>query len=181
MAIKTFSDGISLPASDINSYLTNSGLVYVTSATAGTAVSSVTVSSCFSATYDNYRIVISGGTASASGNNATFQFSGITGSVYQTAGYFVTYGTPTVSAYAPALGSNWLVGFWGLNNTTFSMDVMSPNLAKYKGMSTLNSSTYNYSFTGEAQSTSIATGFVLGIAAGTFTGQTITVYGYRKA
>jgi hypothetical protein len=180
MAIKTFTTGEVLTAADTNTYLANSGLVYVTSATAGSAVSTLTVSNCFSATYDNYRIVISGGTASASGNNMNFQFSGITGSDYQTAGFFMTYGTPTVSAFASAQITTWLIGFFGLNNTGVTMDVISPFASKWKGMSTASPLTYNYSFTGQCSSTTSATGFTLTPAAGTFTGQTVTVYGYRK-
>jgi hypothetical protein len=61
MAIKTFTTGELLSSSDTNTYLANSGLVYVTSATIGTAVSSVAVANAFSATYDNYKIVAHGG------------------------------------------------------------------------------------------------------------------------
>jgi hypothetical protein len=181
MAIKTFTTGEVLTAADTNEYLANSGLVYVTSATAGSAVSTLTVSSCFSATFDNYRIVVSGGTASASGNNMLFQLSGITGSVYQAAGYFVTYGTATVSAYAPAASASWLIGFFGQNNSAVTMDLINPFAAKQKGMNTISSAQFNYSFTGECTSTTSATGFTLTPAGGTFTGQTVTVYGYRKA
>ena len=182
MAISsTFVTGQVFTAADAN-LMANSGLVYVTSATAGTAVSTLTVSSCFSATYDNYRIVISGGTASSSGNNMNFQLSGITGSSYQTAGYFVTYGTATISAYAPATTTSWLIAFFGQNNTSVAMDLINPFVAKHKGMNTLSSATYAYSFLGQCTSTTSATGFTLTIDGGnTFTGQTVTVYGYRKA
>jgi hypothetical protein len=181
MAIKTFTTGEVLTATDTNTYLANSGLVYVTSVTAGSAVSSVTVSSCFSATFDNYRIVISGGTSSAAGSNANFQLTGITGSTYEAAGYFVTYGVATVSAYAPAATTSWLVGFLGQNNTSITMDLINPFAAKHKGMNTLSSAQFNYSFTGQCTSTTSATGFTLTPALTTITGQTITVYGYRKA
>jgi len=181
MAIKTFTTGEVLTAADTNTYLANSGLVYVTSATAGSAVSSLTVSNCFSATYENYRIIISGGTASASGDNLLFQLGGITGSVYQTAGFFVTYGTATVSAYAPAATTSWLVGFFGVNNTAVTMDLINPFASKQKGMNTVSSATFTYNFTGQCTSTTSATGFTLTPAAGTITGQTVTVYGYRKA
>lgn len=53
MAIKTFTTGEVLTASDTNTYLANSGLVFVKSQTIGSAVTSVTVSDAFSATYDN--------------------------------------------------------------------------------------------------------------------------------
>lgn len=59
MAIKTFTAGEVLTASDTNTYLTNSGLVYVTSTSVGTGTT-LTISNVFSSTYDNYRIVFSG-------------------------------------------------------------------------------------------------------------------------
>ena len=57
MAIKTFTTGEVLTASDTNTYLANAGLVYIKEvALTGTAVN---ITSCFSATYDSYQIVIS--------------------------------------------------------------------------------------------------------------------------
>jgi hypothetical protein len=63
MAIKTFTTGEVLTASDTNTYLANSGLVYIKEvALTGTAVN---ITSCFSATYDAYQIVVSNLTNSA--------------------------------------------------------------------------------------------------------------------
>jgi hypothetical protein len=56
MAIKTFTVSETLTASDTNTYLANSGLVYVGSTTLSGA--STNLASCFSATYDNYRVII---------------------------------------------------------------------------------------------------------------------------
>ena len=58
MAIKTFSTGEILTASDTNTYLANSGLVYVAKATLATNTTDLV--GCFSSTYDNYRIVLDG-------------------------------------------------------------------------------------------------------------------------
>ena len=60
MAIKTFTANSVLTAADTNTYLANSGLVYVTSQTVGTAVASVTVSSAFNSSFDSYKIVYAG-------------------------------------------------------------------------------------------------------------------------
>jgi hypothetical protein len=176
MPVPDFAPGEVLTAAAMDSI----GLWLVKTQTVGTGVSTVTVSDVFSANYDNYRIIISGGTASSAGNNCLFQFGGITTNVYSAAGYFVTYGTATVSAYAPAAGATWLVGFWGQDSTSISMDVINPQKAKHKGMNTLSSMQFNYSFTGQCASTTVATGFTLTPAAGTITGQTIRVYGYRN-
>jgi hypothetical protein len=58
MAIKTFTTGEVLTASDTNTYLANSGLVFVGS----TAFNGVTnnFTSVFSATYDHYQILLTG-------------------------------------------------------------------------------------------------------------------------
>ena len=47
---------------------TASGLTLISATTIGTSVSSVTVSSAFSTTYDNYFITVNGGTSTANGN-----------------------------------------------------------------------------------------------------------------
>lgn len=58
MPVKSnFAAGNILTASDVNTYLTNGGLVYITEGTA-TNSSAVDVNSVFSSTYDNYRIVL---------------------------------------------------------------------------------------------------------------------------
>lgn len=64
MAIKTFTDNISLPASDINTYLGNAGLVYITSGALSTATTNF--QGCFTPTYKNYRVIIEGLSVSAS-------------------------------------------------------------------------------------------------------------------
>jgi len=56
MAIKTFTTGEVLTASDTNTYLANSGLTYITQVTQ-TSGANLDITSCFSATYDAYRIV----------------------------------------------------------------------------------------------------------------------------
>ena len=55
MAVKTFTTGEVLTASDTNTYLANAGLVYITQATLA-AAATVNVDNCFSSTYTNYVI-----------------------------------------------------------------------------------------------------------------------------
>lgn len=54
MAIKTFTTGEVLTASDTNTYLANAGLVYVAQTTFS-AASTVQFTNCFNSTYRNYR------------------------------------------------------------------------------------------------------------------------------
>ena len=66
MAIKTFTSGEVLTAADTNTYLANSGLVYITGGSlSGTATQFV---GCFTSTFTNYRILLEQGTLSAAGD-----------------------------------------------------------------------------------------------------------------
>ena len=56
MAVKTFTTEV-LTSADTNTYLANSGLVYVKSHTI-TSGASVVVTDAFSSTYDNYLIIV---------------------------------------------------------------------------------------------------------------------------
>ena len=185
MAIKTFTANSVLTAADTNTYLANSGLVYVTSATVGTAVSSVTVSSAFSSTYDNYKIIYTGGTASAVNNIGLKMGS-------TTTGYYgvLFYSFPNSAAFnglGVNNGANWLyVGDGNTNGARLSCELYGPNLAirtgiavPYMGMDTALGAFGN--FNGNLADTTQYTAFTLIPNAGTLTGGTITVYGYRKA
>lgn len=180
MTVKTFTTEV-LTSADTNAYLANSGLVYVTSTTIGSGVSSATVSNCFSSTYDNYRVVVAGTVAS---NNAdwTFQLTGITGSVYSNQGFYQLIGVSTVNGYASvttyaSFGTGTTTG--GCFNT---LEISSPYLSAYKyGTLSAVSDLIGVTQTSRIASTSSATGFTIGKTSGTLTGGTITVYGYRKA
>jgi hypothetical protein len=183
MAVKTFTTGEVLTAADTNTYLNNGGLVYITQANVGTGVASVTVNSCFSSTYDNYKILIYGTNASPAGN-LTLQLSGITGSVYSLGGTFFVYGSATITGYGPAATTTWnaIAPGFTANGSAVSMDLFGPNNAAYKHLFVQGSSTSSYySFGGVCASTTQATGFVLSSNVTSISGGTIYVYGYRKA
>lgn len=56
MAVKTFTSEI-LTSSDVNTYLANSALQYVTNASA-TSGTSLSINNCFTSTYQAYRIIV---------------------------------------------------------------------------------------------------------------------------
>ena len=185
MAVKTFTNE-QLTASDTNTYLANAGLVYVTSATVGTAVSSVTVNNCFSSTYDNYRIIVSGGTAST--NIDLWMTLGLSTTSYY--GGVLYFGYASGSGTAGGLGqynaSEWRYTFnIGTTNTSGVVDLIAPYLAKPTGMmanySVMNTSGSIVISNGFHNSATSYTGFTLTCSGGNMTGQLITVYGYRKA
>ena len=183
MAIKTFTTGEVLTSSDTNTYLANSGLVYVKSQTIGTSVGSVTVTGAFSTDYDNYKIIVSGGVTGSAGS-ITMQLNNSTGSTYAMFGYFGSYGTATLNAYGPATTTLWNdIGTGSTAGYEINLDIFSPFLTKPTLMTTWATSTGSvYHFAGRDTATVSNTGFTLtGLGGNTLTGGTIAVYGYRKA
>lgn len=185
MAIKTFTTGEVLTASDTNTYLANAGLVYVTSTTVGSGVSTVTVSSCFSSSFDNYRIVYFGGTSSTQ-QELRLQMGSTTTGYYNTLLYGAYSATP--SALAAGLVNTANFGYAGVGDPdgcSLTVDVMNPNLAKrtviagsFIGMDTDRVFGTTGGFLAD---TTAYTSFTMTPSTGTITGGTITVYGYRKA
>ena len=181
MAIKTFTSGEVLTAADTNTYLANSGLVYVKSQTVGTAVSSVSVTNAFSATYDNYKITYTGGASSAA---SVIDFT-LTGS---TLGH---YAVMLYTAYATGVGAtvlsnnraNWThAGGGAVSTPNMNVEIQMPFLAKPTFMfGNYNDATNTGMITGYQSQTTSFTGFSIAPSAGTFTGGVITVYGFRKA
>lgn len=181
MAIKTFTTGEVLTASDTNTYLANSGLVFVTSATIGTGVATATISNCFSSTYDDYRITFSRIGNSSSSTDLSLQLSSITGAVYAFAGYYQLTGVATINTFAATTTTMPLGSLNGTLSNRAICEISSPNLATAKTAITDTSSNYLTSRVGcHVTSTVQSTGFTISVT-GTMTGGTITVYGYRKA
>jgi hypothetical protein len=187
MAIKTFTTGEILTASDTNTYLANSGLVYITSVTVPTSPASntVSVSNCFTSTYDNYKVIYTGGVSvGAEALSLNLLPTSVTGwnTSYSMVVSYVTYGASPTPLTTNG-GSQW--GFCGeittVNKTNINFELFAPNLAQYTGLSN--------AYLGGAGAgagagihaiASAFTGFTIS-GAQNFTGGTIAVYGYRKA
>jgi len=179
MAIKTFTTGEVLTASDTNTYLANSGLVYVSTTTWSGAASSIPVANCFSSTYDNYKIVLTGGVGSTA-QAIQLQLTGSTASYYGILTY-VSYATGATTNVTTNNGSLWqYVGESSSSMQWVDLDIFNPYLAKF----TMFGGPYVGSVAGTVGGyhgvASSYTGFTLSVA-GTMTGGSITVYGYRKA
>lgn len=180
MAVKTFSSEV-LTSGDTNTYLANSGLVYVTEVSVGTAVSSVALTNVFSATYDNYRIIYAGGTMSAAQRFGMTLGASVTG--YYEGLLFMNY-TAVFGNAGSANIANWQwIGGGSTISAGFVVDLQNPFLAQYTQMNSFGSlqttqATWNQGIHAVATSYSSAT--VLPISS-TMTGGKITVYGYRKA
>jgi len=163
----------------------NSGLVYVSSTTIGSAVASTTVASCFSATYDNYKIVVSALACSVSGSVLYLKLNNSTGSTYF--GNMI-YNVPATSAIGGVSAANGASnGFFvatpsSSGTISFEATIDSPFLAatsncygNYAGRS------YNGQASMHDSNAASSTGFILAPSSGTMTGGTVTVYGFRKA
>ena len=185
MAIKTFTTGEVLTASDTNTYLANSGLVFIKQQTIGNAVSSVAVTSAFSTDYDNYRIVISGTVLSAVGSSAQMTINGSTGLTYSTCGFYMTPSSAAINGYTQNQVST---GFWlGVTGgtTSISLDIMNPFLAKATNVvgqsaGSTGAGYYNNFMAADSNAAS-STGFTFVQATSNLTGGIITVFGYRKS
>jgi len=182
VAVKTIAVGETVTSSDVNRYLANSGLVYIKSQTIGTAQSNILVSDAFSTEYENYKVILSGGVGSTA-QNIAFQLDGA-GANY--------YGSTIVANYSSTSVSSASVnnsGFWGYagassTDTNFlSVDIFSPYFVKTTGISGpyIDPRTTGNGgiFSGFHNVGRSFTAFRL-IVAGTMTGGTITVYGYRE-
>jgi hypothetical protein len=179
MAIKTFTTGEVLTAADTNTYLANSGLVFVKEQTVGNAVTSVTVSDAFSATYDNYLIVLSGGASSGSTNLGLRLGSKATN--YKSQLIYANWGA-TLTAFGNSTSTS--ITYVANSDTTGmqgTIQVITPFLAKNTYASgTWSASGDTGTATGQTADTTSYTAFTMVVGGGTLTGGTITVYGYRK-
>ena len=162
----------------------SSGLTLVKSQTIGSAVSSVTVTSAFSSTYDNYLITVSGGVASGA-NVLDLQLGSTTTGYF----WFGVYGSPTSATVNGDNGNNQAYFRYGFSGDA---DVLSgqvilqnPNLAKktmiYSNSARSGTGNINLQFNGSETSTTQHTAFTLTTNTGTMTGGTIRVYGYQNS
>jgi hypothetical protein len=167
---------------DLSNYQLKSegGLTFVKKQTIGTAVSSVTVTDAFSATYENYKIIINGGTPSTAafarltlGSTATGYYSGYNGNSF-------------TNSYQSASDNNAnFFGFAIFADSDFGMsanvDLFNPFLSR-RTLMNCNVITNLNSLQGQGQlaNNTSYTAFTITPASGTLTGGTIYVYGYNK-
>ena len=179
MTFPSFTTGEVLTAADMNAV----GLWLVKTQTIGTAVSSVVVNDVFSATYDNYKIIVSGGVASANGplglhcgSTSADHYLAFTGVVYSTG----------VANLANDNGTNsWTRAGYGSTSTLYmNLDLLQPFLTEntiFNGsLVAMNTASVGGFAGGFRNNTTSYTSFTITPASGTLTGGTICVYGYRN-
>ena len=183
MPITTYTAGEVLTASSLNAnFAAAGGLQLVKSQTIGTAVSSITVTAAFSATYDAYKIIVTGGAGSTAAGLA-IQMGATTTGYYGTYIYSPFSGT-TVAGFNNNNGALWdSVGASTADGCRLNIDLLNPFLAKrtsYSG-AIQNDGTNAGPVTGYLNNTTSYTAFTLSTSAGTLTGGTIRVYGYANS
>ena len=185
MAIKTFTTGEVLTAADTNTYLANSGLVYVASTTFTNSAIPF-INGCFNSTYDNYRIILSFVTSNSTNVRWRYRYST---STTETASQYDRFGFAVTGATVSNLVSTGETSFYFVSTSSIdtfvvptSMDIFSPNVAKRtisqcQAWDT-NTGALNFVNNRMVNNTQY-TGLEIFADAGTLTGS-IRVYGYRQ-
>ena len=188
MAIKTFTTGEVLTASDTNTYLANSGLVYITSTTfSGSSL--VSVSNAFTSTYSHYVVI---GSFIGSGSSyalAKLQKAGTPSSTgYYLTGNYTTYSSSAVNGYNGTNQTYFASGQYTAasnDGTTIKWELFNPQSSTLKTM--INTHFVDigigqqYTFDVVHAVTDSYDGFTITPQGGTNITGTLTVYGYRKA
>jgi hypothetical protein len=155
------------------------GLRLIKTQTIGSGVSTVSVTGAFSATYENYKILIANGVSSAAETNLILSLNGITTN-YSMALIYGTYAGAAPATAGSALSSTWpYVGHASTYQIALDVDLYRPFTATPTRMSSRYVTVANAGTAGgyNFNSTS-ATAFTIAPTAGTLTGGTIYVYGY---
>ena len=172
----TFSSGAVLTAAQMNGV----GLWLIKTQTVGSAVSSVTVTGAFSADYDSYRIIYSGGSQSSAGEMRMTL--GATAANYYSAILYSTW-AGAVGATGGAGGAYWNIGSGRPAGNSVCIDIHRPFATdetwfngSYIG---IDAGSVGGSVNGFLNNTTSYTAFTFTPSAGTLTGGTIYVYGYK--
>jgi hypothetical protein len=179
MPVPDFSPGEVLTAAAMDSI----GLWLVKTQTIGSGVASVSVPDAFPSDYTNFRVVIDGAVCTISDTTVSIRPGGdTTAASYFASGFFVLYS---------GTGNGWLanngttdgisVGITSTTDMSFAFDVFNPNVAKWtRAMGVWSGDSYVGQYSGVHKVAAAYTSFDLRVYAGTMTGGTIRVYGYRK-
>jgi hypothetical protein len=164
-----------------SSHVPMGGLTLVKSQTIGSAVATVTVSNAFSSDYDNYKIIVTGGSASGPAN-LTLRFGASTDG-YKAGLAQISFSGATQTIITDNNAASFtFVGTMNANVKTLNVDVLEPNKAcDTRIMGSLVRTLSAGALVGIHDNTDAHTDFTIGTSSGTMTGGTIFVYGYKKA
>jgi hypothetical protein len=159
----------------------NSALTLISTTTIGTAVSTVTVAGCFSATYDNYQIVLAGADSSSLNNLVTLQLNNSTGSTYNSSMVYMVHNSG--QGTSTGTNANFRVAFGGdVSDTNSNITLYSPFLVRRTGMTATSANGNLFATSGGVDTNAVSnTGFTISVGADNLTGGTIRVYGYKNS
>jgi len=189
MAIKTFTTGEVLTASDTNTYLANSGLVYITS-TSATSGTSLSINNCFTSTYTSYQIVVTRAsvTTSVTGFYLRLRASGTdTSANYYNIRTGYDYGTTAIATSAVNNGTQFELGLIAdTTNSACIIDIHNPQTAlkttcSSKGADSRTTGYGNLTSGGMLNNTTSYDGFTILSSPLTIAQLDVTIYGFRKA
>lgn len=161
------------------------GIVLIKTQTIGSGVSSITVTDAFSATYDNYKITVGGGTGSQNQIGMNITMGSNTAGV-QGVAVGAEYGGAAYAASNVNNGAAFtFVGMANSSSIFMSGEIHSPYLAEntfaaFTG-SRFNSNGYPVASFYELLNTTSYTAFTITLNQGTLTGGTIRIYGYANS
>jgi hypothetical protein len=178
-------DTARLAAYNGSAWVTQNSLQLIKTQTIGSAVSSVTVSDAFSASYDNYLITLSGSIASAS-VYMKMTLGATTTGYYNSLGY-LSYDSATPNGNNNSNGAAFtFIGRITTTGCNMRINLTDPFLAVRTGLdfsySAYDTDSIAAQGGGYLNNTTSYTGFTLAqSASATFTGGTIRVYGYANS
>jgi hypothetical protein len=160
------------------------GVVLVKTQTIGSAVGSVEVTGAFSSSYDDYKIIISGG-ASSTACDLQLKLGATTTGYYsiQNRRYYSNGAAENTNTNN---GANFeSAGSANTNGLNACCEIGSPNLAKNTTVSGpiiyFATNAFGGNFSGYVNDTTQYTAFTITPSSGTLTGGTIRVYGYANS
>jgi len=162
--------------------LPSSGFSLIKTQTIGTTVSSVAVTNAFSTTYNNYKILISGGVASTTANMTLILGATVTG--YYSAQVNNTFANTSTNAAGANTANFGSVTRGTTVAVSANIELESPFLTdetiiRYANIDASTSGSMSWG-AGFLNNSTSYTDFTIAPASGTYTGGTIYVYGYKK-
>jgi hypothetical protein len=149
--------------------------------TVGSAVSSVTINGAFSAAYDNYKIIVTGGT-STNQTNLTLKLGASSNTYYGSYIYGSIASTTVTSANVNNAANFGFAGACDIGLVSANIELTSPFVAKttsiFAGM--VNYGNNRGTFAGDHETNASYSDFTLAPGTGTITGCTIRIYGYNN-
>jgi hypothetical protein len=150
--------------------------------TIGTSVSAITVTNCFLADYQNYKIIITGLDQTNNDRELRFQLNNQTGNVYRFSFSVGTHGNAGFSNLGDQNVATWAIGYSGSEDDVFSsIEIANPFVSDRRTIFTAFTTTSLWRVWAGGATTAAAsnTGFTV-TSSQNMTGGTIRVYGYRN-